>query len=241
MGSFKFWYLLSLYRNQVKAAFFLLSVVLCVEIGAQGAKNTNYLAYRAKDYYFGISLGLNSSKHQVFQSKRFIGNEFINIAQGASAPGLNVHGIVNYKIGEYFDFRVLPGFSFATRYIDFNQTNRVTIESIFVDMPFQVRYKSAPYKDKRAYVVAGINYAYDVQSNSKSREANKFIKISPHDFQVEAGFGMQFFFPYFILSPEIKFSQGITNTLLFNDQLLESTVIEKLLSRVLTFSFHFEG
>jgi len=52
---------------------------------------------------------------------------------------------------------------------------------------------------------------------------------------------MQFFFQFFILSPELKFSQGINNTLLFNDQIIESTVLEKLLGRTVTLSFHFEG
>ena len=204
-------------------------------------KSYNYLEYKNKSYYFGISLGFNSSKHQLFHSKDFIGNPQIEGAQGAAGPGFNVHGIVNYKFGEYFDFRILPGFTFATRYLDFNNTNRRDIESIFVEVPFHIRYKSAPYKDKRAYVVAGINYSYDVASNSKTRQAETLIRISPNDFQVEVGVGMQFFFPYFILSPEIKFSQGITNTLLFNDQIVEASVIEKLLSRVFTLSFHFEG
>ncbi len=241
MEVIKFWNLLSIHRYKAIISLLVASLSSQSGFSQAGGKNTNYLAYRGKDYYFGISLGAHSSKHQVFQSKRFIGNPQILLAEGASAGGFNVHGIVNYKLGEYFDFRTLPGFTFSTRHLDFNTNNRVTIESIFVNVPFHVRYKSAPYKDKRAYVLAGINYAFDVQSNSKTREANQFIKISPHDFQLEAGFGMQFFFPYFILSPEIKFSQGINNTLLFNDQLIESTVIEKLLSRVLTLSFHFEG
>lgn len=204
-------------------------------------RSVNYEAYSQKNYYFGISLGFNSSRYQIFHSKDFIGHPDIALALGAPGPGFNVHGIVNYKFGEYFDFRVLPGFTFATRYLDFNGNNRKTVESIFVETPFHIRYKSAPYKDKRAFVIAGINYAYDVASNSETRQAEEFIKISPHDFQVEVGFGMQFFLPYFIFSPEIKFSRGITNTLLFNKQIVESSVMEKLTSQVFTISFHFEG
>ncbi len=211
--------------------------------------NTNYLDYKNKDYYFGISLGFNSSQHQVFHSREFIDNRNFLRAQGAPAIGFNVQGIVNYKIGEFFDIRTLPGFTFATRHIDFQAAEgvmnilppRTTIQSIFVNLPFLVRFKSAPYRDKRAYVVAGINYSFDVASNSMSIGSEQLIQVDPHDFQLEAGIGMQFFFPYFILSPEIKFSQGINNTLLFNNQIEESTIIEKLLSRVLTFSFHFEG
>ena len=241
MGGIEFWYMLSVYRKKVVLIICLLAVGVS-SIDAQiDRKSYNYLEYKNKSYYFGISLGFNSSKHQLFHSKDFIGNPIIDGAQGSPGPGFNVHGIVNYKFGEYFDFRVLPGFTFATRYLDFNTSQRRNIESIFVELPFHIRYKSAPYKDKRAYVVGGINYSYDVASNSKTRQAETLIRISPNDFQVELGVGMQFFFPYFILSPEIKFSQGITNTLLFNNQIVESSVIEKLLSRVWTISFHFEG
>ena len=235
----------------LRPAMCLLIGLLCFSAayGQINKSNTNYLDYKNKDYYFGISLGFNSSQHQVFHSREFIDNENFLRAQGAPAGGFNVQGIVNYKIGEFFDIRTLPGFTFATRHIDFETTPngvqtlppRSTIQSIFVNVPFLVRFKSAPYRDKRAYVVAGINYSFDVASNSMARGADQLIQVDPHDFQLEAGVGMQFFFPYFILSPEIKFSQGINNTLLFNNQIEESTIIEKLLSRVLTFSFHFEG
>jgi len=241
MGIAQFWHLLPICRGKVILFPLFLFLLQGSATGQVSKKSVNYQEYSYKDYYFGISLGFNSSRHRVFHSKDFIGNPDIVSALGVPGPGFNVHGIVNYKFGEYFDFRVLPGFTFATRYLDFNTINRTTVESIFVELPFHIRYKSAPYKDKRAFVIAGINYSYDVASNSETRNAEDFIKISPHDFQVEVGFGMQFFLPYFIFSPEIKFSRGITNTLLYNNQIIESSVLEKLTSQVFTLSFHFEG
>ncbi|MCB0555418.1 MAG: PorT family protein, partial [Phaeodactylibacter sp.] len=74
-----------------------------------------------------------------------------------------------------------------------------------------------------------------------SRQAETLVKISPNDFSLEYGAGIQFFFPFFIFSPEFKVSQGIGNTLIYNENLEESTVLEKLLSRTFTFSLHFEG
>ena len=211
-------------------------------------KNYNFLEYKNKDYYFGITLGLNSSKFFTLQSDEFMSNDSIRVIQGAQALGFDVNGIVNFKIGDNFDFRALPGFSFATRKIQFNATEsnvgqETDLESILVKFPFHVRYKSAPYKDKRAFVVTGLSYSFDVASNSSVRQelAKNLIQVSPHDFQFEIGVGMQFFFPYFIFSPEFKFSQGLNNTLIYNQNLLESRVIEKLMSRTFTISFHIEG
>lgn len=235
------WYLLFV-RGGKGIATFALTVLFCTSLISQDSRrNYNYDDFRSKDIYFGISLCYNSSKHRVFHAKEFIGNPQVNLVQGQAGPGFNVHGIMNYKFGEYFDFRALPGFTFSTRNLVFNGNQTESIESIFVEMPLHIRYKSAPYRDKRAFVITGLNYSYDVASNSESRTASELIRISPHDFQIEAGFGMQFFFPYFIFSPEIKFSRGITNTLLFNDQIVESRVMEKLQSEVITISFHFEG
>ncbi|HNE48548.1 MAG TPA: PorT family protein, partial [Saprospiraceae bacterium] len=66
-------------------------------------------------------------------------------------------------------------------------------------------------------------------------------KVSPSDFSVELGAGIQMFFPYFIFSPEIKFSRGISNILIFDKDLKESNILEKILSSGFTISFHFEG
>ena len=72
-------------------------------------------------------------------------------------------------------------------------------------------------------------------------EVHTEVKISPHDFQFELGTGVQFFFPYFVFSPEIKVSTGIGNVLLYDQKLEESKLLEKVLTHVFTISFHFEG
>jgi hypothetical protein len=226
---------------------FLCFSVLTVNAQINRKSNRNYLDFQSKDYYFGLSLGTNSSGYKINQSQFFINNDSIRIAEGANGPGFNIHFILNVKIGEYFDFRIMPGFSFAERNLEFTSVNDASamrlrnFESVFADAPFLLRFKSAPYKDKRAYVVAGMKYSYDVQSNSQTRQANSLIKISPHDFNLEVGAGLQFFFPYFIFSPEIKYSRGLSNILIYDNNLIESRVIEQLRSSIFTISFHFEG
>ena len=225
-----------------------LSLIICYLSSTHAQLNNksyNYLDFQKKPYYFGITFGFNNSGYRINHSPTFINNEQIYIAEGASGPGFEVHMVTNLKIGEYFDFRFIPGVTLVERTFEFedalNTTSKTKIESVFADVPFQIRYKSAPYKDKRAFVTAGVKYAYDVQSNSKTRQANTQIKITPHDFQVEVGAGFQIFLPYIIVSPEIKFSQGINNILIYNDNLNEAKILEKLLSRVFTFSIHLEG
>lgn len=223
-------------------------IIFILTMNAQRPKgNYNFLDFQSKPYYFGISLGYNQSSFKIFASEDFILNDSISVLHSVNGPGLNLGIITNLKIGKYFDFRSIPAFSFVERNLRYSSTEEDkatdirTIESVFLELPFMLRYKSAPYNDVRLYALAGFKYTFDVASNSRTRQADALVKISPTDFALEFGVGMQIFFPYFIFSPELKLTQGISNSLIYDDDLLQSTVLEKVLSRTVTLSFHFEG
>lgn len=223
----------------------------CVKTHAQavGRGNYNFLDFNKRNYYFGITLAYNKSDYRIFRSKNFLplSNDSIAGLEGIKGPGFNLQIVSNLKIGENFDLRFLPGFSFAERSVEYDPTRKTAkdyvkgVESVFVELPFHVRYKSAPYHDKRMFVMGGIKYSYDTQSGSRGRICPTCLKVSPADFQGEIGAGIQMFFPYFIFSPEIKFSHGLGNILIYQNGLPESNVIEKLMSRTFTVSLHFEG
>jgi len=236
----------NIYRRKITVLQLFLLTFFCGQLTAQfsGSDNRYFKDFQKKAYYFGINLGFNNSDYKVSRSGFFINNDSILVTEGQSKIGLNMHMITNLKLGDYFDFRFLPGFSFAQRgllYTPVDGSNVVNrnVESVFVELPFQLRYKSQPYKDKRLFMLAGLKYSYDVQTNSKSRKA--LLKIAPHDFQYEVGLGMQIFYPYFIFSPEIKFSRGLNNLLIYDNSRNESKIIETLTSQIFTISFNFEG
>ena len=244
MQKIKSRHLLYILRIQVIIIAFLFSNAL----QAQNARgNLNFLDFQQKPYYFGITLGFNSSNFNIFHSRTFILNDSIQTAQSVTGPGFNLGIVTNLKIGDYFDFRFLPTLSFAERNIEYTAASdgrllpRRKLESVFVELPFHVRYKSAPYKDMRLFVITGVKYGFDVASDSNTRQADSIVKVAPTDFSAEVGAGIQFFFPYFIFSPEIKMSYGLGNVLIFDENLEESKVIEKILSRMFTLSLHFEG
>ena len=243
----KFRNLCNLYWKEVNTL--LIALIFCIQtVGAQTARgNYNFLDFQQKPYYFGITLGYNTSNFRIYYSKAFILNDSISSAQSVKGPGFNLGIVSNLKVGQYFDFRFLPTLSFAERNIEYTTPGDVKppysrrVESVFVELPFQVRYKSAPYNDMRLFIIAGIKYSFDVASDSRTRQADGLVKIAPTDFAFEYGAGIQFFFPYFIFSPEFKFSHGLSNILIYNKDLDESDVIEKILSRAFTISLHFEG
>lgn len=209
--------------------------------------NFNYdNKYSKKDYYFGITLGFNLSRHRVEKHKILIGNDSIMTVDAVYGPGFNLGVVANINLGKSFDFRfLLPTLSFAERRLSYKLTNNTVVEkkleSVFLEFPIHFRYKSKPYKDFRVFVVAGVKYSVDLASNSRSRKAEDLIKLNQHDVAIEFGLGFQIFFPYFILSPEIKFSYGVFDIHARDADLSYSSVIDKLFSRGFAISLHFEG
>lgn len=238
-----------LYGGKVTLLLLLLAFTSISSLQGQrySGENYNFQDFQRKNYYFGITLGYNNSSFKPFRSRGFLENDSIRVVESLNGPGFNLGIVTNLKMGENFDFRFLPTLSFAERNIEYTKSGRLSnfsqrrVESVFVELPFHLRYKSAPYKDMRLFIIGGVKYAFDVASDSRTRQAETLVKISPTDFSLEYGAGIQFFFPFFIFSPEIKVSHGIGNTLIYNKNLIESTVLEKLLSRTFTISLHFEG
>lgn len=204
----------------------------------------NFRQFSGKDYYFGLSLSFNRSTYKLYRSNYFVKQDSLYSTESIQNPGFSVGIITNVKFGNHFDFRFIPTFSFANRNIRYS--DRATeldrrIESTFLELPLHVRFTSLPYKDMKVFVVGGIKYDYDISNKSRTKKFSSLIKLSPHDFQAEVGAGMQFFFKYFIFSPEIKFSQGLNNILIYNGTNNESSILEKILSRAFVISLNFEG
>jgi hypothetical protein len=228
-----------------KIIAFAIALLFVVNAQAQIKGTYNYLDFAQKPYYFGITLAYNSANYKLAHSNNFILNDSITLAESTTGGGFNLGIVTNLKIGRNFDFRFLPTLSFANRTLQYWTTEDLPvtkrIESVFVELPFHLRYKSEPYRDMRLFVIGGAKYSFDVASNSRTRNSNEFVRVAPSDFALELGVGVQIFFPYFIFSPELKVSHGLSNTLLYNDNLSYSAVLEKVQSRAITLSFHFEG
>jgi hypothetical protein len=159
--------------------------------------------------------------------------------------------MANWQASKHIDFRFYPlNLIFSEK--KFGYTEKLpgqttasiinqNVESIVMSFPLQIRLKSDRINNFRVYTLAGMKYDFDLASNSGARNADNIVKVKKSDYGVEGGIGFQFFFPYFILSPEIKFSYGLSNVHSRDESLRYSSVIDKMNSRMILFSLHFEG
>ena len=89
-------------------------------------------------------------------------------------------------------------------------------------------------------MMAGVKGEFDLASNAGARKAENLIKLNKFDFGVDAGIGFHFYFPMFVLTPELKVGWGLGNLHSRDKSLKFSNVIYRINSRGITFSLTVE-
>jgi Outer membrane protein beta-barrel domain len=250
MQKIKFRHLQHLYRKKISV--FILLLLLSVAGKAQLRDSRNLENHDDKPYYFGIVLGFNTSHYNIVHHPDFLVSDSILSIESPNNGRIHLGILVNWQINNRFDLRFYPlnlifsekKLIYTLKYPDpgdnsFQQTRKV--ESIVMSFPLQVRLKSDRINNFRVYSLVGMNFTYDLASNAGARNGEDFVKVKKTDYAAELGVGFQFFFKYFILSPEIKVSQGLTNVLFRDPSLKYSNVIDQMHSRMILFSLQFEG
>jgi hypothetical protein len=86
-------------------------------------------------------------------------------------------------------------------------------------------------------MLAGVKADIDLASNARAKRAEELVKIQKYDYGIEAGIGFNFYFPSFILSPEIKISNGLKNIHSRDENLKYSNVLDRITSRMIVFLY----
>lgn len=238
-------------NTKVRKSFFFTCFLLFIFLVSPLLSRAQYSIYEndlknsERPFHFGVTLGYNVGNFKITLDSFFIAQKKVMNVQTAFGPGFNLGIISDLHLGKYFDLRFIPDLSFGEKNINYTVKDSGTvnkkIESVFLDFPIDLKYKSKPYKDFRMYVLAGFRYSIDMQSNATARRAQNLIKVKKDDYAFEYGVGMEFHLPLVIISPEIKFSYGLVNILSPDNELIYSAVLKQLRSRTILFSVNFEG
>jgi hypothetical protein len=200
-----------------------------------------------KLYYFGITFGSNFSVYRINYAQSFTNTDTFKRIQPYWLPGFNLGLIANLRLTKFIDVRFVPSLEFSEKRLVFQYhipTDSVsdrTIESIYMHLPVQLKFKSDRIKNFRFYGLLGGKFDYDLAANSRSHRQDEFLKVQPIDAGYEIGVGFEFFNSNFIFSPEIKLSQGLVNQLYKSPGIPLSNAIQDLHSRSIIISIHLEG
>ncbi len=163
-------------------------------------------------------------------------------------PGFCVNGLFDLRLNNYFSVRFTPGMYFGSRdisFVDLNSdaTERQNIKTAYVVMPLELKFNAMRWRNSRPYILAGVMRAFDV-----GKKSSDFLKLKTSEFFLTAGFGFDFYLPYFKLVPELKFCFGLGNVLQHKrpdlddnpDKMKFTESLTKATSKMIVLTFYFE-
>ncbi len=212
-------------------------------------KPKNLPKYDKQKIHFGFVLGFNSANFNMTPAADFKLQDSIYSITPMPQGGLNLGILMNLHLGNHFDLRFMPALSFVQRQLLFtyydpatgrNPTLNKAVESTYLEMPVDLKFKSKRIDNYRLYVLAGFRFQNDMISQAKVKEKDPdIIKLNRKDYGYEIGFGADLYMPFFKFSPEIKMYNGIPN-LLVSENTVYSNSLSSLRSKVFYVSFFFE-
>lgn len=223
----------------------LLLFSTCNIIFAQQMNNQgwNLPNYDNRFLHYGFQLGVNYSQFRVKQSENFIKQDSVESVYGIGSTAFSLGFILNARLSEYFDFRVLPTVSFYQRQLNYHLKDTedpigIIFSSSFIELPLLLKYKSSRRKNTRMYMLCGIKPGMTVGSKKEDKD---LIKSATFDVSVDVGLGLDIYYPLFKFAPELRFSLGLLNMLGESEQItIYSENIETLNTYTVTLFFLFE-
>jgi len=234
-------------KTRKRSTYFILLLVLLGIAGAAYAqpKIPNMPEHDSKWYYFGLTFGFNYSSFRITPTKSFAQSDTFKQVQPKWGPGFNLGIMGNLRLSRFIDARFIPALVFAEKDLSTRQDDEKplvrSIESIYMELPLQLKFKSDRIGNFRFYAIAGGKFDYDLAANARSRRQDEWLRVKPVDIGAEIGVGFEFFYPNFIFSPEIKLSQGFLNEHFDDPSIPLSNTIDRITTRMIVLSIHLEG
>ena len=231
-------------------------IILCASYARGQELNLNLEDHENKTYYLGIGISYNNSRLILNPNANFVKDDSLSAISAVNSFGVGLSGLHTFQLSKRFEVRaIFPQLLFTRKNIQYYQSgfektdtandelqnDKINkVESIVLGVPVHVKFRSDRIGNFRVYTFMGGKVELDLSAN-KQAFGNK-IKLTPFDYGVEAGFGFNFYFPVFILSPEIKISRGLKNV---HNQSIDYNIvtsrIDQMNSRMIVFSLIFEG
>ncbi len=194
---------------------------------------------------YGFMIGIHTSAYQVKYSDQFVTQKFdtVHSVQGSFSAGFSLGFLVNMRLNEFLDLRIMPKAGFYNHKLTYYYTNNTTkqqlVETTMVELPVLIKYKSMRRGNVRMYMVGGFTPGIEASGKNDVQSTTANLSIRNMNLSLDAGLGFDFYFPLFKLSQEIRFSKGISN-MLGPDQSIYSAPLKRLNTNTISVYFIFQ-
>ena len=237
-------------KIKIFIVLFVAAPLFC--IAQNSFKELNFETHDDQRLRFGISVGGNRSHYNILQSPRFLDFDSINVIESINSTGISLAGLVNLRLSNHLDLRGYPlnliftekAFEYRLKKPDlFLKEDSITIkkvQGIALAFPVQLKFTSDRIGNFKAYMLAGGRAEYDLAANSGKKNNTESITLKRLDFAAEMAIGFHFYFPVFVLTPEIKISYGLKNMLSRETNYKYANTIDDIRSRSISFTLTVE-
>lgn len=203
--------------------------------------------------HYGIQVGYTQSKFDLRYSEDA---ELRNTLQGTTsyyAPGFHIAVIGDMRLGNWLNLRLLPGVTLVTREISYSWERNYyashhlaelsrNVESVYGDIPIELKLRSVRYGNFRPYLTAGASYGFDFASLRKNRNQTNqnIVRLQASDLRYTMGVGFDVFLTYVKFAIEMKMNFGLLD-LKVEDPEIYIRSFDYLNTRTFMLSFTFEG
>ncbi len=173
-----------------------------------------------KRFFWGIAFSGTQAKMKMQLDPVFWqrNDSLINIRpQGQLGGGFG--GSVAMRIMRQWELKMLTMLQLHNRNIDFDwkytPTQTLKIETISLDIPLTLKYRSDMPNNTGFFVVGGVRWSHDFQSMEGTviGASKPLVAIKADTYYYEFGCGFEFRMEYVDMSIELKMSNGLNNAL----------------------------
>jgi len=243
-------------RNRLIAVliFFLLSSAVSAQNWGGGVDS--------ETLHFGFTFQYISSEYKILKKQDWqepvlddsgvpVTTQDLYSISSSASPGFGLGFVSDLKLKEHLNLRFTPALVFTDRLLDYSygptgssDNYQKKVQATMVDLPVGIKLKSDRIMNYRAYLIGGMKYSMDIISKKKTNDVgfaplDKLVKNNRSIVSYEVGIGLDLYFEFFKLSPEIKLSNSINSVLTPEDHAF-SGPLDKLFLRNFQFSLYFE-
>lgn len=229
-----------------KVVLILAMLLVSFQAFSQRDRSINLPNYDSRWLHYGFYLGIEAFQYRLKYSELFIMPEMdsiISINPAVTFGPVNIGFVVNFRLTEFLNLRLLPKFGINERKIvyTFNgHQEKQIIEAVTMGFPLLLKYKSVRRGNYRMYLVGGINPSVRVGGSKDTNKEEDKLTIKDSNLSIEFGFGLDIYYPFFKFSPEIRFSRGIVNNLSSQNNFYNKG-INRLTTNSISLFLYFEG
>lgn len=128
-------------------------------------------------------------------------------------PGFSVGVLGELKANDWLSVRIIPTMHFGDKKVVFKEQRSGNVaeqyvKSTYLSVPFDLKISAARFNNYRPYVVTGLAPTLDL-----TVKKGKELLVKKTDVMFEVGMGLDLYYPFFKMIPELKFCFGLKNIL----------------------------